>query len=366
MTTTANTRELLLSQLKTYPQLQIEDIFKFLYQSAFGCEHLLPEPEAAAEFIRKEAEGMAEQSSALVEALDGPYCRVSLAYLRQGLSPETLAKLLCLSAVHEPKGKAALLEKLDAAKALVRDALLPFTLPEFLDAVAQWESRGFSPLHHSETFRQTYHPAYRLIGAQYVPFLPVLADLDRRLAAGPVIFAIEGGSASGKTTLSQLLEKLYDCTVFHMDDFFLRPEQRTPERYAEPGGNIDRERFLEEVLLPLRRGQAVNYRRFDCATFTLLPPETIVPKKLTVIEGAYCMHPDLAGFYDLSLFMETSPELQEKRIHKRNSLEMAQRFFTQWIPLEHRYFDAFDVKARCDYKINIENQQKYHCLFPSS
>ena len=56
-----------------------------------------------------------------------------------------------------------------------------------------------------------------------------------------------------------------------MDDFFLRPEQRTPERFSEPGGNVDRERFLSEVLLPLRQGEAVDYRRFDCATFTIAP-----------------------------------------------------------------------------------------------
>lgn len=351
----SQTRKMLLRQYQTYPQLCIEDIFKFLYQSAFGCEHLLPEPEAAAEFIRNEASIMAERGGTLIEPLDGPYCRISLDYIRQGLNPETLAKLLCLSAVHEPNGKATLVEKIQAAKGLVHDGFLPITLPEFTEALAQWEARGFSPLHHSEQFRQAYHPAYRLIGAQYAPFLPVLAELDRKLTKGTVIFAIEGGSASGKTTLSRILEQLYDCTIFHMDDFFLRPEQRTPERFAEPGGNIDQERFLEEVLLPLQQGQAVVYRRFDCATFSLLPSEAIVPKKLTVIEGAYSMHPDLAGYYDLSLFMETSPELQAKRIHKRNSPEMAQQFFSQWIPLEHRYFDAFRVKARCDYKIYIED-----------
>ena len=350
---TENTRKILLSHFKTYPQLRIEDIFKFLYQSAFGCEHLLPTPEAAAESIRKEAAGMEENGAALVEPLDGPYCRVSLDYLRQGLSADTFAKLLCLSAKHEADGKSALLKKLETAKTLVREGLLPFSMPEFLDALTKWEAQGYPPIHHSAHFRSIYHPAYRLIGAQYVPFLPVFAALDRKLAAGPVVFAIEGGSAGGKTTLSRLLQQLYDCTVFHMDDFFLRPEQRTPERYAEPGGNIDRERFLEEVLQPMAKKQQVSYRPFDCSTFTLLPPEIVVCKKLTVIEGAYCMHPELAGYYDLTLFLETSPELQAKRIQKRNAPEMAQRFFTQWIPLEHRYFDAFHVKARCDHHILI-------------
>ena len=68
-------------------------------------------------------------------------------------------------------------------------------------------------------------------------FAPLFAELDRRLAGEvPVRLAIEGGSASGKTTLGKILAERYDCTVFHMDDFFLRAEQRTAARFAEPAG----------------------------------------------------------------------------------------------------------------------------------
>ena len=42
-----------------------------------------------------------------------------------------------------------------------------------------------------------------------------------------VVVAIEGGSASGKRTLAQRLAEQIDCNVFHMDDFFLQPHQRT-------------------------------------------------------------------------------------------------------------------------------------------
>ena len=83
----------------------------------------------------------------------------------------------------------------------------------------------------------------------YAPFLPLFAKIDKMLSHKNVVIAIEGGSASGKTTLGSLLEALYDCTVLHMDDFFLRPEQRTTARYAEVGGNVDYERFLDEVLM---------------------------------------------------------------------------------------------------------------------
>ena len=41
---------------------------------------------------------------------------------------------------------------------------------------------------------------------------------------GPVIVAIDGPCAAGKTTLAGKLQAAYDCNLFHMDDFFLRPE----------------------------------------------------------------------------------------------------------------------------------------------
>ena len=138
-----------------------------------------------------------------------------------------------------------------------------------------------------------------------------------------------------------------------MDDFFLRPQQRTPERYAEIGGNVDRERFFSEVLLPLSKGEDIDYIRFDCATFTLCPAERITPKSLVIIEGAYSMHPTLSDFYDLSVFLDVDTEVQKERIAKRNSPEMQKRFFSEWIPLEKAYFEGMQVKERCDIVIPI-------------
>ena len=110
---------------------------------------------------------------------------------------------------------------------------------------------------------------------------------------------------------------------------------------------MDRERFLAEVLIPLRAGETVQYRRFDCSTFTVLPPKPIAAGRLNVIEGTYSLHPDLEKQYDLSAVLKIPPDLQRERIITRNGVEMAQRFFDTWIPLEERYFNALRPDLRC-------------------
>ena len=68
-----------------------------------------------------------------------------------------------------------------------------------------------------------------------------------------MLIAIDGRCAAGKTTLAALLKKEINCNIIHMDDFFLRREQRTLERMQEPGGNVDYERVLREVMVPDRK-----------------------------------------------------------------------------------------------------------------
>ena len=180
----------------------------------------------------------------------------------------------------------------------------------------------------------------------------VLAIRRQLLRRDWVIVAIDGRCGSGKTTLAAKLQKQLHCSVFHMDDFFLRPEQRTEERFAAPGENVDHERFLEEVLLPLRSAQAVTYRPFSCARQQLGEPVTTEPSSLTIVEGAYACHPDLWAYYDLRVFLTADPETQMSRIEARSGPERAQQFRDRWIPFEEKYFKAFDVQARCDMRFS--------------
>ena len=147
---------------------------------------------------------------------------------------------------------------------------------------------------------------------------PLLVRIDRLMAERErVLVAIDGGSASGKTMLGALLQSIYACPVFH---------------------------------------KTVDYRRFDCKTFTIASPRRIEPGRLNIIEGAYAMHPDLAPYYDLTVFLVVSAEKQRERILKRNAPAQAELFFDRWIPFEQRYFAALNVPERCDLTIFLDDQ----------
>lgn len=167
-----------------------------------------------------------------------------------------------------------------------------------------------------------------------------------------LIVAIDGRCGSGKTTLAARLQRELRCAVYHMDDFFLRPRQRTAERLSQPGENVDHERFLEEVLLPLRSGETVTYRPYVCSRQCLGEPVTVAPHRLAIVEGSYACHPTLREHYDLRIFLTIEPEEQLRRIEERGGAEKAQQFRDRWIPLEERYFHAFDVQAQCDMWVN--------------
>lgn len=166
-----------------------------------------------------------------------------------------------------------------------------------------------------------------------------------------IVIAIEGSCASGKTTLAKEIAEKYDCNIIHMDDFFLPFEKRTPERFSEIGGNIDYERFCEEVAENIRADSPFSYGNFDCSTGEISQMVTVKPKKITVIEGVYSMHPKFGNIYDLCIFLDITEEIKLDRLRKR-SPEKLERFINDWIPKENQYFEAYKIKEKCDLVID--------------
>ncbi len=186
---------------------------------------------------------------------------------------------------------------------------------------------------------------------ELLPFYsPLLKAIDSLLERKPnPIIAIDGCCASGKSSLANGLAVAYDCCVIKMDDFFLPPVKRTEDRLSQPGGNIDYERFKDEVISKLSQEEEFSYGVFSCKAMALTGQAKVNPKKMLVVEGSYSLHPYFGQPYDLRVFLSTQSETQLDRIVKRNGESMAKNFQRLWIPMENKYFKEMCIQEGCHF-----------------
>lgn len=164
----------------------------------------------------------------------------------------------------------------------------------------------------------------------------------------PVLAALDGRCGSGKTTLAaRLAEQFPDSITLHTDDFYLPPAQRVPGWEQIPCANMDLARLRDEALVPARAGQTVPYRAYSCREGAYLPQKLLPSRPLILIEGSYCHHPVLAGFYDLRVFVTCSQAEQACRLQAREG-ERYSGFVQRWIPLEEGYFAACQTEQKAD------------------
>lgn len=339
-------RQLLLDHFKKYPLMQIQDCVKLLFQSRFGCGHFVAEPERTLARLQTEISGCPFRESApLFEPLGGGYCRLNLSALKADqLSLETLNQLFVFSSGQKTDGKAAFEKDLDLLGGMIREGTLPFAAADWEAFLTGYRAGGYPAVSHSEVYRDAYHPAYRVLCQSCWDYWPVFTEIDQLLRRqGGGIAAIDGGSGTGKSSLARLLAAIFPAAAVHMDDFFLQGFQRTPQRLAEPGGNLDYERFLEQVVPRLKDGEAFSYKIFDCSCGRLSGVRAVEKRPLRIVEGVYSLHPKWSGIFDLKIFLAGSLPVRLRRIEDRNGAAMRKRFQQEWIPKEDLYFSRFSL-----------------------
>lgn len=349
-------KELLLSHFSRYPLMQLRDMVKLICQNEFAGGHLINNSEDSLNRILEEyATLKPSTASEAFEDIGDGLCRAHLyALTSPRLSPATLNRLFVATAHSVNGSMERYIQKLRVLRQCCESGALPFS-PAKVDAhITEAKSAKSCPLiRHSDAYRTAYHPAYRVIKTAYAVFLEVFSLIDALCERSETVtLAIDGGSGSGKTALAKRLSEVYNCNVFHMDDFFLPPNRKTPDRLAEPGGNVDYERFADEVANGLGSGGAFSYRPYDCQKNGFKEAVTASPKALNIVEGVYSLHPSLAHLYDLKLFLKTDAQTQISRIRQRSGDAMLTRFIKEWIPLEAAYFEKLGIEQSCDLVID--------------
>lgn len=167
------------------------------------------------------------------------------------------------------------------------------------------------------------------------------------------IIAIDGNACGGKTTLGEYLKEKYDATLIHIDDFYKSRNKNVTIDLNSKEGNINYPRFKNEIIDKLNDENLI-YTKFNCSKQELENPEVLKLKPLIIIEGTYSLNPRLHRYFDASIFVEISDELQKNRLKKRNP-NSYDSFINTWVKLERNYFKEFDILLNSDFVINGSN-----------
>lgn len=345
-------KDYILEHYKRYPEMEIQDMVKLIYQNEFGPGHMIQDQAASLMRLQQEWEsgskrgGSGHQEFPLFEPLGNGLCRLHLDGAGQWFCPDTVNRFFVETAREVHGNREEFENKLTLFLTLCRDRVLPYGESEAAEYIRQYKTEGYPAVSHSSRYRETYHPSYRVVSEEYRKYWQVFSRIDKEK---PEIVAIDGKSGSGKSRLGSLLGRVYDCNLFHMDDFFLRPEQRTEERLSEVGGNVDYERFFEQVVAPLlNHTPEFSYQVYDCSVQKLTKVVPVTSKPLAMVEGSYSCHPCLQKAYDLKIFLDVDSQTQKERIRLRNGDWMLSRFIEEWIPKENSYFEKFGIRETCD------------------
>lgn len=126
--------------------------------------------------------------------------------------------------------------------------------------------------------------------------------------------AIDGQARAGKTTLAAYLSKKYGAPVVHLSDFILPPARRAADAETTPAGDLDLERFDEEIVTPWLEKRPLVYTTVDPTSGEMLDRRALPDGQMFIFEGTYVLHPYIRDFYDLRLFVRVGEEEQARRL----------------------------------------------------
>jgi uridine kinase len=171
---------------------------------------------------------------------------------------------------------------------------------------------------------------------------------------GRTIVAVDGHSASGKTTFAQALAaRAGSSTVLQLDDFYkpMPSEERASLTPAEGAAQFfDVDRLATQALAPLRSGRDARFRAYDWATDRLGEWRDVPVTQLVIVEGVHAADLRLRKFLDVVVFVTTAPGARWERMIARGQNDPDQ--IRRWLAAEDWYFAQHGLPMATDWVVS--------------
>lgn len=135
-----------------------------------------------------------------------------------------------------------------------------------------------------------------------------------------VVVAIDGRGGAGKSSLARALVSRLTKSAHVEHDWFHLPKAQVVGAHR-----FDHARLISEVISPFQSGaQTLSFLRYNWGYLAGIPdgfhdtPTTIEDKEILVIEGCETLHQSLVPYLDLTIWVDTDPEVSLERGIRRD------------------------------------------------
>jgi hypothetical protein len=160
-------KKAILSELKYYPEAHLRDIYKNLFQDAYGPGHLIPDTTHAGKYLNVELQEPIEDT--VIWQAIGPsndYYRINLQLVKDGILPRDVLLNAMVESAPLARNPGIGQWKKEWQKTLDVIDGLKLQFPNFekdRQMIDSTLSHGEVTVHHGEHYKKTYKRHYRII-----------------------------------------------------------------------------------------------------------------------------------------------------------------------------------------------------------
>lgn len=353
---------LLVNEFNKYPKMKPCDAVKLVFQGLFGGGHLIKDWFYCLERIENEGSDLTAEQYMYpeIERISEEYSRMNLSVLTR-LPYDVVGRMFMKSNEAEEKTaekKEVFLFSLQMIKDMSEKGESPFTYKEateYIDSYIEEVNKTGEPFapHHSKEYVEAYKPAYRVVKNTYCDNLEIFVKLSRLYSSGNFAScAIDGMTASGKTKLAELIAGIFQCNVFHTEDFRLPPVMRTKSAMHGIGSDFDIDRFKSEIVDHLQDTESFSWGVYNPEKGKYDKRKAVAPERLNIVEGLYSMHPKLGKYYDLGICVDSDDVVQARILSSKYGAEGYRQFAEASMVKEKKYLDENNIRLSADIVID--------------
>lgn len=155
--------DILLEHYQKYPQMELNDFIKLIYQNSFGPRHMHnPSKEDVLKYLDEEIKVVTNETE-IIEDIGNGYVRV---YLSKETNIEKLSNDFLNSMIEDTYTETNIrvfYRKLNILTKLIKKGSIKLPKKESINLVNEYLSNGINPVRHSKTYNEFYTPHYRVI-----------------------------------------------------------------------------------------------------------------------------------------------------------------------------------------------------------